>query len=288
MEIVDIQEHLGCFNYDRSDRPRIEIIVFEAGHSREVEITANEIVFFIEGCIGFSFRDYPWRENSAGQLIFLPCGGKASLTAIRSSEIIVFRMDHPVGLCENWSMEQLYISGRSRTALRMEDSIIGTLHIDEDIRRFLEGVSYHVGRGLKCKRFFDLKISEFFLLLRINYTKRQVREFFSPILSPDTAFSEHVRRNWGKYTSVGEMAESMNMSVKQFSSKFKTVFNQTAYNWMKQSRAGLIQREIKVSAKPLKQIARELGFNTVHQFTNFCKKELGCTPSEIRKGEKIN
>lgn len=284
MEIVDIQEHINCFNYDCTNKPRIEIISIEAGHNREVEIIENEIAFFIEGHIRFSYQDYFGREISAGQFMFLPCGGKTIMTAVEASVVIFFRMVHTIRLCENYTIEQLFFAEGVPSVLHTTNSLSGTLPIDEDIQWFLEGLRYQIGRGVKCIRFFDLKITEFLLLLRINYTKKQVREFFSMILSPDTAFSEQVRRDWDKYPSVEKLASSMNMSVKQFSSKFKAVFKQTAYKWMKRSRAELIHREIKTDAKPFKQIAQEYGFNTVYQFTNFCKKELGCTPSEIRRG----
>lgn len=51
---------------------------------------------------------------------------------------------------------------------------------------------------------------------------------------------------------------------------------------MKANKAKVIQDEITSTNKPFKQIAYENEFSTIAQFTKFCKKEIGKTPSSIR------
>lgn len=130
-----------------------------------------------------------------------------------------------------------------------------------------------------------MKIKEFFLLLRAYYPKEQIYDFLYPILSRDTAFSEYVRKNWSKYKTVKEIADTLHQTPKQFSKKFKEVFDKPPYKWIKERRATAIYHEICSDNIPLKQIAAKYGFSTIPQFTKFCKTELGRNPGELRRGE---
>lgn len=255
MGLLYIQEHLDCLSYDHSQRPQIEILTFSIGQQAEVFIGTNEIVFFVKGSIRQVFRDYPEYENSAGEFIFLPCGGKISLLALSESIVTVFRMEKPLKLCEHYLLEQLY-----PLPVHTAQPSVASLRMNKRVRHFLQGVNSCVSDGLGCRHFYDLKVRELFLMLRAYYTKEQLRVFLGLILTMDTLFSECVRKNWDKYPTVRQMAAFMGLSQKHFSSKFKCIFGQTAYKWIKQSKAWSIHQEIVSTGKSLKHIAEENGF----------------------------
>lgn len=283
MELLYMHEHLACFDYDHSQRPQIEMLAFRMGQQQDVFIDANEIIFFMKGTIRQVFRDYPMFENSEGEFVFLPCNGKVSLSAISDSTVIVFRLDKHIRFCENYFLENLYLPQHLILQQQEEAPCIKKLLMNERISNFIAALNDCISDGLRCRHFFELKVKEFFLLLRAYYTKEQLRDLFRLVLSPDTTFSEYIRKNRNKYPTVKQMAASMNLSTVHFSAKFKKIFGQTAYRWMKQSKVRHIRREIIFGAKPLKLIAEENGFSTMAQFSNFCKKELGTVPSRIRK-----
>lgn len=285
MEVLYLSEHRECFFYDRSLRPQIEIIRFKKGESSKAFIEVNEMVFFVEGTVRHASDNYPLSENCSGEFIFMPSGENVYFEAVDDSVMTIIRMDKPVGFCANYSMEDFY-NEMPDASRREEKKPVSSLPINEPLSHFLEGISYYIDGGLRCRSFSDLKINELFLLLRFFYTKEQLRDFLRPVLSADTTFSEYVRANRSKYPTSKQMAASLNMTVKQFALKFGKVFGSTPYNWLKRKKADAICRQLLTSNDPLIRIAEDNGFNTLQQFSNFCKKELGATPSKIRATQK--
>lgn len=202
------------------------------------------------------------------------------------STVTVFRLDKPLGLCPGYSPEKLYVYKQGGCACKEGRCRhpVGCLRVNEPVSSFLEGVNLCLAGGLCCQYFFGLKIEELLLTLRAYYPKEQLMEFLKPILSADTAFSEYVRANREKYPTVKQMAASLNMPTKRFAAKFNQVFAATPYSWLKREKVETIRRQLLTSGKAFKLIAAENNFNTVQQFTNFCKKELGASPSQLRAG----
>lgn len=257
---------------------------------RKVSTGMNKIVFLIEGRVRLNFREQPAYEVVKGQILFVPAGGDYSYEVLANTVAVIFRLHQPVMLCQSYSIEKLYEmietpkigtvvekspSGKSRR--------IGVLEINSRLWSFLDSVIDCVGDGLKCSCWFDLKVKEILILFRIYYTKEELCDFFYLILSGNTAFSEYVRLHWHMYHTVIEMAASLNMTQKQFSNRFMTVFRQTPYQWMMERKAELAYDDIVSTRKPFKEIAYEHGFNSDTQFTRFCKRSFGKTPTELRQ-----
>lgn len=282
MEILDRHEHAQCYHHDTSAKPAIELVRIAKGREGNLKIHANGIVFFMEGRVGFTTHDFPDFEGMKGQIIFLPAGGEYSFHTLAAAVLVIFRIYDPIRLCDNYSIENLYSSKQPLDTHKPRTRHYSVLEINARMWHFLDGLYDWLGDGVKCRNFFDLKIREFFITLRFYYHKEDIYDFLYLILSGDTAFSEYVRQKWHRFHNVGELAESMRMTPRQFSAKFKRIFGQQAGRWMIEGRAKLIYQQITSTNKPMKQIAIEYGFATVPQFTKFCKKELGRTPTDIR------
>ena len=281
MELLNIEEHLNCFNYDHSVKPVIEVIEYAKGEKTEsTRVNTNEVVFFLKGKVKYTFHNFSECRVRAGKMLFMPMGYRCAYNAESAATIVIFRLSNPVKLCEGFFVEHLFEpKKRERTKLFKN---LKMLEINERVMHFVEGLTVCVKDGMKCKHYFDLKTKEFFMLLRVYYPKSELRGFLDFILSHDIAFSEYVRSNRNRYSTVIAFAESMHMTQKQFAKRFQKVFGRTPYGWMKEGRALAAQSEITATKKSIKQIAIETGFNTSVQFTKFCKKELGMTPMELR------
>ncbi|MDL2222783.1 AraC family transcriptional regulator [Bacteroidales bacterium OttesenSCG-928-M11] len=288
MELLYKNEHSSCFNHDQSKKPMIEIVKIVKGKKGNLIISQNEIAFFLEGRFKYIFRDFPLCEAMKGQFIFLPAGGKFSYEALANSTIILFRLNNPIVLCPNFSIEKLYgIKNHSPLDQYVpKTKRFSILDINSRLWHFLDGVNDCLSDGIRCRCYFEMKSKELLLLLRAYYPKEDLYDFFFLILSEDTAFSEYVRLRWQQFHSVNELASSMNLTHKQFISRFVSVFGTTPQKWILEGRAKIVMQEIQSSRKPFKQIAIENGFASDTHFTRFCKKELGSTPTEIR--ERIN
>jgi len=290
MNLLYKGEHLNCSNYDLSEKPLIEVVKMVTGTSNKSVVINNEIVFIIEGCIRYCFKGLPTHEGAKGQIIFQPAGEHYSYEALADSTVVIFRLLNPLSLCRKFSIEKLYgipaiVPGN---VPEREKKHIGTLEINSKIWYFLDGLIDCIADGLKCRRWFDLKITEFFTYLRVYYTKEETRDFFLSILSGDTAFSEYIRLNWHRFASVNEMASALNMSRNRFSRRFTEIFGTSPYRWMSEGRAKRAHDEITATNKSFKQIAIDNEFGSDTQFTRFIRKEFGKTPSELRKSTECN
>ena len=116
----------------------------------------------------------------------------------------------------------------------------------------------------------------------MNYSKYDLYAFFYMAISMDSKLLDYVYKNWRNALTVSEMANKFNMSNKAFSSRFYKLFGKTPLRWIIDEKSRIIYNEIKNTEKLFKYIAIEFNFSSESHFTNFCKKEFGKTPTEIR------
>jgi hypothetical protein len=281
MQLSYIQEHLTCFNYDNFEKSQIEIISSTQGENIELTARYNEIVFLMEGDIKYVFDTCPEQKMKGGNIFFLPMGYRFICNPLTETRIVIFRLYDPIRLCERYSLENLFkpeADGINDYAV-----VLKTLEINPRMRYFIIGLTDCIEDGVKCRHYFEMKIKEFFLILRMYYSKNELRDFLGMILSNDVAFSEYVRNNRNKYSNVTAFAESLHLTKRQFTKRFHTVFGRAPYGWMKEGKVLSVQKEITSTKKPFKQIAFENGFKSLEELTRFCKKELGNIPTMVRE-----
>lgn len=284
MEIVNKDIHERCFHFDKSGYPLVDRIVIPAGTKDDLPIRSNEIVFFLEGELRFVFSDSREQKAKKEMMLFLPGGGKYHYETFEKTVVLVLRITKPIVICENITLEAYcHSSSKEKDLSSPSSSHFSTLKINMRIRHFVEGVATCLADGVRCQSYFELVIKEFILLFNIYYSRQDIRDFFFHLtFNEDITFSEHFLRQWHLYKNVDDMAKSVWMTPRKFSSKFKEVFGQTPYNWMKERRAKRAYKELTTTNKQIKQIAVEQGFESNSQFTTFCKKELGANPTDIR------
>ena len=287
MGLLYSNEHFNCYNYDKGKNSPIEVVKIVKDKKENLYMTESEIVFFMEGRVKYTFEDFPEYEGVKGQFLFIPSGGNYSYIAIANSILIIFRLKNPLQLCDSFHIEKLYKKNKAlnnfqpRTIYRFS-----VLDINARLWQFLSGINDCLSDGIRCHCYYNLKIKELLLYLRIYYRKEELHDFFYLILSNNTVFSEYIRLHWHRFKTIHEMAESMYLTHKQFFTRFVSVFEKKPQDWINEARAEKIHKDIVFSKKQFKQIAAENGFSHEALFTRFCKKELGATPTELRKGKK--
>ena len=266
----------------------IEVVRIAKENGVKLQPRTQEVIFIMEGRIRLTPKDLQEFEGTKGQILFLPAAGHYSLYTPSGTVLVVFRIQDGIQLYDNIAMEELYETKTGNTDNHSPQTRgFGVLEIHTRVWNFLDEIIERLADGIRCAMYFDLKIKEFFFLLKAYYTKQEIADFLYLILNSDTAFAEYVRLYRHRFRNVEEIAESMHITPRQFSAKFKKVFNQTPYKWMKEARAKLIRQQLVNTQKPVKQIALENGFSDMAQFTKFCKKELGATPTQL-KGDKYS
>jgi len=279
MKIYNVDEHKACYCYDGGKEPLIEPKEFESRAKGEIMLQTNELVFIMKGSIDITLRDYRGGRFNKGNILFLPAGEIFNYEVFRKSKILIVRLKDSIHLCHTYGMEQLYT--RINDTHKPEN--LTPLEINVRLQHFIAGLTEAWYDGLKCRKYFEAKIAELLVMIRAYYSEKLLYQFFYPILSPDTVFSEFVRLNWLKHGNVRKLSEAMNITVQQFTKRFNSVFGQTPYKWMQQEKARLIYMEVCQNKKPLKEIAWDYGFSAYTHFSRFCREAYKMTPAEIRK-----
>lgn len=278
MELLYVQEHLTCYNYEKGKRPTIEKVIIEKGHNWEFFSIDNKIIFLMEGALNFSFGEVSERIMPKGKIMLLPAGSELKSLAKEKTTLFIFRLHSTKQLCDCFSLDML---------LKEQDSSFNPdcyfLDINERTEAFLSFMNTCMSDGLKCTYYFELKVKEFYFLLRAYYSKKDLLGFFYPILSNDISFSDFVQKTHFKAKTVQELADLTHYSISGFQKRFKKVFGVSAYHWMKEERSKAIYHQLTSTNKSFKEISDEFEFSSPSHFNDFCKANFGNTPGEIRK-----
>ena len=287
MELLYKYMHLSCCNYDKSERPIIEVINLSKRDAQGREVNTHEVVFVMKGEVRLGFKRSVSYTIARGQMVLIPVGTTFVCTAMTSSQLVVFRMHTLKSLCDNISLSKLYDkkSESFSSPDKYRTKQMGSLNIHPRIWYFLVGIVDAASDGLHCRNWFNMKVQEFFLLLNAYYQKELIYEFLFLMQNKSNEFVDYIQANWAKYPNVADLASSMHLTPKYFSSYFVSIFGKLPSRWIREQRAREIHREIVSTSKPFRQIALEQGFVADALFTRFCKAELGNTPTEIRRGK---
>lgn len=280
MDLLYVNEHFSCFQYDNGYRPGVETFEVKEGCDWNTITVDNKIIFVSRGEFIFSFGEYSDQVVSEGKIVFVPAGCEFTGSAKEGDvSITVFRIHANAKLCDQFPIEKLFKD--------VEEDVTTAdlffLESNEILNGFLSTLNLYMNDGLKCRCFFDIKIKELLLLFRGYYPKTDLANFFGPLVSNDTKFSDFVVKNHLQVKTVKELAAMSTYSLSGFEKRFKKVFGVSAYQWMKEQRAKLIFREINSHKKTFKEISYEYGFYSPAHFNDFCRTQFGSTPGQMRK-----
>ncbi len=276
--------HKLCTNCRKTGKAVIEVVKMVKGKAGIIDLTYHKVLFILEGGIELFCKDEPNYQAAKGKMLFLVAGSQCSYKSLKKSTVVFFRIQAPINLCRDLSLEDLYVKEKRKRkkVYKPEHNNFGELDMNLQVRQLVDNISQSLEHGLTCHYWLEIKVQEFFLLLRIYYSKERIYEFLYPILSNDIAFSEQIRLHWKKFQTAAELAAFLNLTIKKFTMQFTAVFGQTPYQWMLQERARIVLFEVKSTGKLFKEIAVENGFSSESSFTRFCRKEFNKTPTQIR------
>lgn len=281
MDLLYVQEHLTCYNYDGGGRPAVEAVNVPPGEPLVMEVIEPEIMIVLRGCLSISFEDIENGIMNSGEMVMLPPCSKVCISTEKPADILTFRLRTSIQLCDRYSLEKLYEEAGQDT--QPLEGRLNTLKANERVDSFVEHFVACVNDGLRCIYFFEIKIKELFFMLRAYYPKKELAAFLSPLLSANSNFLYFVLENFDKVRSVKEFAQVAGYSLSGFDKQFRKVFGMSAFQWMKQKRLKSIYHEINCSPKTFREICEDQGFSSLSQFNDYCKKNFGLTPGRIRR-----
>lgn len=258
--------------------PVFEQVEYDAGDKSTETTYHPEVVFVADGSVSLSYAYFPEVLVRKGQMLLIPSDSEYTVKAQEDSSIVVLRM-HPNACIANCSsLEEILCE-------KMDETFhIHTLDMDKRIWSYISSfISVPFDDETLYKEYHLLKIQELFFLLSNFYPKEKLLAFFQPLIANDDSFIKFILQNYRSVKTVKEFAELYACSLSSFEKRFNQVFSCPPYRWMLKKKANLILEEISNSNKPFGQIAKENGFLSLPQFSDFCKKHLGVPPGKIRK-----
>jgi len=214
---------------------------------------------------------------SAGQIFSMLAGEGFSVSAYTDeSEALVFRFYDKVEFCNAAGLT----TGEEATgSLRFF-----TLTQNSDVMHYIRTMAFYCDKGLRCRRYLNNKVGELMHLLQVFYPRQDFNNLFNKITSAGYGFQREVANHITSCKSVYEIASVMNLSVSGFEKKFKKIFGESPYHWMKRQKAQKILHLLCSDELSFKQIANQLEFTSISEFNDFVKRELKQTPGQIRHG----
>jgi len=272
------EKHIDNVQYGNQD-PIIELIKLSEGQSVQISSQLNQIVFVGSGDLTISHKEILNKKVKEGESILIPMHTPCFFKAKGDSIILVMRLDDYINLHDYFPPNLV----SEKEKVKAKDSDVGFLKPHQRMAEFITMLENYLKDGIKSTRLFDLKIQEFLFLVQTYYDKQQVVKFMSPIYSNDFIFSNDVFRNFDKIKTVKELARIFDYSLSGFEKKFKRVFNESPYRWIREQRAKKIYQEVSYGQKTFTRLADEYGFSSPAHFNDFCKQFYGYTPGDLRK-----
>lgn len=294
VKLLYAREHLDCPNYDARHRPVIEERFLEAGTVYKIQPRVNKLIFILEGGMEYSIGRAKGLHARKDQVLFLPANNSLSGIALQDTHLSIARLYGKIQLCDCFRLEDLMSADRAKACpdkgygKQTEDASRSPflLEVNPVMKSYLEMLTLCYRAGLRCRYYNEGKIREMMFIFRAFYSKEDLCHFFAPALSTDTWFSQFIMSNYNKYDNLSELASAMNYTVSGFEKKFRKVFAEAPYAWMRKQRAREAYHCINTSDMTLKEIAEMFGFSSQPAFIKFIRQNFGVTPGQIRRNNK--
>jgi transcriptional regulator GlxA family with amidase domain len=97
---------------------------------------------------------------------------------------------------------------------------------------------------------------------------------------------DHLERNAGEDCSLSGLAAVVGLSPYHFLRLFKREIGVTPYRFLMQTRIRNAVELLRDTRLPVTEIAFSVGFGDLSNFTNFFRREIGCSPSQFRNAAR--
>lgn len=186
-------------------------------------------------------------------------------------------------LCPKHFFSELSQSEKMRCIESIQNK---TFPIRPRLATFLHLLYDCLSDGLNCKHYHSNKLEEMLFLLRGYYSREELIQLFRPLLDGQTeSFKEKIYNKPEYIHSVSSLASYLNMSESALSKRFNKEFGMAPQKWLNREKANLILREIQQTDKSFEEISLDYEMSSPAYLTYFCKKQLGKTPTELRRKE---
>lgn len=274
-----------CVNFNKQKDPLIELLTLKQKESFNKRSKQYKIVFILEGELSYWIDESLKYRLEKGDILFVPLDKRLEISANINAKILILRMEQIHIRCtckEQWNDHYIDQNERCLTNERY------FLKTNQTIDVFIQSLWMYLNKNPVCQCYIDVKIKELFFLFRASYSKKELCLFFQEMQNRNLDFFYFVTYNHQKYKTVNDLAQAMQMNIQTFERRFKEVFGMPAYQWMKKEKISNIVQAICGEETPLKVLASRFFFASNSSFSEFCRKNMGYSPSVLRKNARFD
>lgn len=241
----------------------------------------TQLLYIISGSISVSYRTIINQRFEAGDTLFFPAGSNYVLEALDDARYMNYGCEIENFFCKHFSIEMLhpYIDSSYTYTFK-------ALTQNNGISFYWELLLMYYERGILDMGMKQIKKNELFILYRLYYGDKELSEFFHPIINMDFEFNAFICANYLSVHSINELAQKSKYSISGFVKHFEQCYNMHPKKWVMHQKRTLIYHDLYFSDSSISEIAHEYNFSSPSQFSQFCKKAYGFSPSYIRKNKK--
>ena len=234
----------------------------------------NILIFLLKGEVLVNSQEYAGIMLHAGEFILQAVGSKYEILAMTDVECVCYRFGKPELFCED---RYKRISKEIAPPL-----IFSPLKITPELRLFLESAKGYLNHEKICRDMLSLKRKELGFILGHFYSDYELSMLVHPLSQYTSSFQYFVLENHAKVKTVEELAQLGGYTTTTFRRIFTSVFHKPVYEWMVERRKENITYELRHTEATISEICFKYGFESLPHFSNFCKKNFGVSPRQLR------
>lgn len=271
-------EHKTCSNYRVEISTGFHVYSYHEGEVFTLPLPQyNHLMFVLHGEISLNCNEFSGRKVGSDQMIFIPSNAYFEGKALSDVEWVDMTFDVPRSGCDKFKLQAL------RPICESITYNFEPLPIHEPLTGFFSLLTYCLQAGVNCLHMHTLKHQELFLILNGFYTQEELARLFYPIVGKSLSFRETIVNLSSEAISVNDLVERTNMSRRTFQRKFLEEFHEPAKKWLQKRMSARVMARLMDPERSLKDIMYDCGFNSPSSFNQFCQKNFGESPSELRK-----
>lgn len=271
-----MREHVTCPHY--LDRSQVRFQHLHLSAETPFDPGRKEscmLLFLMGGCcqIKTSETGVPIKI-SAGELFFITAGSCFQAVGAPEGECILLHFTE-FSFCENLTLQGL----AQQTVLK--EPQLGPFPIAAPLAAFLRNMIFYTDNQINCSHLQQIKQDECFILMRICYTKEILAQVFAPLLcDKNLLLKMKIQRFAAQTHTIAELAARCEMTEITMKRKIPVLFGISAHQWMLRQRNRQILFDLRNGHTP-KEICFTYNYSSLSNFTAYCKRQFGFTPSQI-------
>lgn len=254
---------------------------------------ARELLYYVTSC-GRFFTEYGYqisRENYNNYMVFYIIDGRLS---VESEGRTMIADKGKVGFLNCHSPHEYHTIGHTEFLWVHFDGGVtekfyryithlygGFVFLHPDAEGVKEMLTRLVSRYQSSQRFSETECSRqlYTLLTHLFSGADGTRE---DAQAPLASALQFIQENMSRPITLHDMAASVNMSHYHFSHQFKKFYGCSPYEYLMIQRINLAKYLLKTTDRPVKEIARQAGYQNASTFSSVFMAKVGLSPTEFR------